>query len=83
VTAGERLADFTPATRLNEISSPQPATHHVLPDGVELLRRGRNLVFHIARARTPMPKSTHEYIERVTCYVDNGCAPTLPPLLPG
>lgn len=83
VTAGERLADFTPTTQLNEINSPHKATRHVLPDGVELLRRGRNLVFHIARARTPMPKSTQEYIERVECYVNNGCAPTLPPMLPG
>jgi len=83
VTSGERLANFSPTTPLNEVSSPLKATRHALPDGVELLRRGRNLVFHIARARTPMPKSTQEYVERVECYLNNGCAPLLPPMLPG
>jgi hypothetical protein len=83
VTAGERLANFSPTTPLNEVNGPLQGTLHALPDGVELLRRGRNLIFHIARARTPMPKSTQEYVERVTCYCNYGCAPVLPPMLPG
>lgn len=83
VTAGERLAHFSPSSPLHEVGSSRQDGTHVLADGLELLRRGRNLVFHIARARAPMPKSTKEYIERVECYVNNGWVPPLPVMLPG
>lgn len=83
VTSGERLANFSPSIPFNDVNDTALARSHCIPDGVELLRRGRNLIFHIARARTPMPKSTREYIERVECYVENGFAPILPPMLPG
>ncbi|MEY4753461.1 MAG: hypothetical protein RJA44_1136 [Pseudomonadota bacterium] len=75
VTAGERLADFRPA--LAEESS----SHH-LSDGLELIRRGRDLIFYIARARTPMPKSTREYIERCDYYRLHGRKPPMPAPLP-
>ena len=39
-------------------------------------------VFHITRARTPMPKSTREFIERCEFYRQNGRCPQLPAPLP-
>ena len=36
--------------------------------GVELIRRGKNLVSDITRARVPMPKSTREYVEGCERY---------------
>lgn len=83
VTAGERLAEFMPAPPFSDVNKPAAGRAHSLADGVELLRRGRNLIFHIARARTPMPKSTREYIDRVNGYVENGQVPPLPVVLPG
>jgi hypothetical protein len=37
---------------------------HLVADGRLLVQQGRDLVSYITRARTPMPKSTAEYIER-------------------
>lgn len=81
VTAGERLADFSPAGAAKVKAGERPIACN-LSDGVELIRRGRNLIFHIARARTPMPKSTREYIERVEFYLQHGHIPDLPAPLP-
>lgn len=79
VTAAERLADFTPAPRL----APAPERKkHRFSDGLRLLQLGRDLVFYIARARTPMPKSTAEYLERCKCYLATGQAPFIPTPLP-
>ncbi|GHU36965.1 hypothetical protein AGMMS50256_34270 [Betaproteobacteria bacterium] len=52
------------------------------PDGLKLIRAGRNLTFFVARARTPMPKSIDEYIERCRVYLETGHAPTAPVPLP-
>ena len=74
VTAAERLANFTPL--------PQPVHSrtvnlrgHRVSDGLLLIRQGRDLVYYIARARTPMPKSTREYIERCATYRETGRIP--------
>lgn len=75
VTTGERLADFRPA-------EAEDAGSHHLSDGLELIRRGRDLIFYIARARTPMPKSTHEYIERCEYYRQHGRKLPMPAPLP-
>jgi hypothetical protein len=81
VTAGERLANFTPhqppvaPRRRNRLL-------HSVSDGLQLIRNGRDLVFYIARARTPMPKSTREYIERCEAYVLTGKAPFVQAPLP-
>jgi hypothetical protein len=58
VVAGEQLVDFEP--RL-------PASHDRLEltealEGSRLLRQGRQLVSNVTRARTPMPKSTDEFL---------------------
>ena len=46
---------------------------HLVDDGRQLIQQGRDLVSNITRARTPMPKSTEEYIERCRTYAER-CA---------
>jgi hypothetical protein len=75
VAAGERLANLSPGE--GTISDG-----HGVSDGLQLIRAGRDLVFFITRARTPMPKSTREYIERCHVYLETGRAPTAPVPLP-
>lgn len=81
VVAGERLANFVlqqPAA----VSGRRNRRLHSVSDGRQLICNGRDLVFHIARARTPMPKSTREYIERCEAYLATGRAPFTNPPLP-
>lgn len=78
VTAAERLANFAPQSPANFAEAPV----HSLSDGLQLIRTGRDLVFYIARARTPMPTSTCDYIERCETYLTTGWAPTVPAPLP-
>jgi len=80
VTAAERLANHAPQPTLVEPGAP--ALHNV-SDGLQLIRNGRDLVFYITRARTPMPKSTREYIERCATYLQTGVVPLIPSPLPG
>jgi hypothetical protein len=82
VTAGERLANFSPVA-LRTAAHRSSARLYGISDGLQLLRNGRALVFHIARARTPMPKSTREFIERCEFYRQNGRCPHVPAPLPG
>ncbi len=79
VTAGERLVNFAPHPTL--VNTPAPV-HHSISDGLQLIRNGRDLVFYIARARTPMPKSTRDYIERCVAYLGTGRVPMTPAPLP-
>lgn len=78
VTAAERLANFAPE-EFNDISMPPK---HNVSDGLQLIRSGRDLIFYITRARTPMPKSTREYIDRCKNYLQTGLVPMLPTALP-
>lgn len=82
VTAGERLANFSPGLPLQEEKRQRACSSHSISDGIELLRSGRDLTFHITRARTPMPKSTKEYIERVEFYFHHGRVSAMPVPLP-
>lgn len=74
VTAGERLGNLTP--------QPAPADEmpvvHNIADGLQLIRQGRDLISYVTRARTPMPKSLREYIERCEIYFATGNAPLMP-----
>lgn len=83
VAARERVAGFV-ATAHCPPSEPQGDARrpHAISDGLQLIRSGRNLIFYIVRARTPMPKSTKEYIERCEFYLQHGHAPAIPPALP-
>ena len=79
VTAAEQLAHFTPHAK----ALPFDGTiSHNVSDGLQLIRSGRDLIFSIARARTPMPKSTRDYIARCEIYLQTGWAPMTPAPLP-
>ncbi len=82
VTAGERLANFAPQVVTDAEGRRQGSTLHSVTDGLQLLRNGRDLVFYITRARTPMPKSTREHIERCETYLATGRVPLMPAPLP-
>ncbi len=69
VTASERLY-----AHFNSDAMPDNAEEqHLVEDGRLLIQQGRDLVSYITRARTPMPKSTTEYIERCKAYAER-CA---------
>ncbi len=69
VTAGERLCGHFNAAAIPAHSEDQ----HLAADGRQLLQQGRDLVSYVTRARTPMPKSTDDYIERCRSYASR-CA---------
>jgi hypothetical protein len=78
VVAGERLAAFAPASPLLLEPRDRGRVDYDLADGEELIRRGRDLIFHIARARVSMPKSTREFVARCDHFLRNGRLPELP-----
>ncbi len=80
VTAAERLASFAPAPQA--LPDGNAAPRHGIADGMQLIHSGRNLIFNIARARTPMPKSMRDYIKRCEAYRASGQAPLTPAHLP-
>ena len=82
MTAGERLANFTPKPVPKPLGERTGRLLYRVSDGLQLIRNGRDLVFYIARARTPMPKSTREYTERCEAYLASGRAPFMPAPLP-
>ena len=81
VTAAERLANFLPLPQAVDYRKSDALAHRV-SEGLLLIRQGRDLIFYLARARTPMPKSTHEYIERCATYLKTGRVPLTPAPLP-
>jgi hypothetical protein len=56
--AGDELVDFEP--RLGPSHGRLELTEAL--EGSRLLRQGRQLVSNVTRARTPMPKSTDEFL---------------------
>ncbi|HET9958640.1 MAG TPA: hypothetical protein VFQ61_29305 [Polyangiaceae bacterium] len=63
--SGERLCAFAPQLP----SDPNnDVMRRRLKKGLRLLHSGKELVCYIARARVPMPKSTHALIERCIRY---------------
>lgn len=78
VTAGERLANFRPLIR-------DPRSEHeqrIASFGTQLIGNGRDLIFHIVRARVPMPKSTRDFVERCEIYAATGVVTMSPTPLP-
>jgi hypothetical protein len=59
VVAGEKLSAFQPALGRDAGRAEVQRT----ADGVDLIRRTKDLVSYVTRARVPMPKSTQELIE--------------------
>jgi hypothetical protein len=82
VTAGERLANFTPMPVTRAHGECGGRFVYRVADGLQLLRNGRALVFYIARARTPMPRSTGDYLAHCETYLASGRVPCLPAPLP-
>lgn len=82
VTAGERLADFAPFHQPDKGKRLTGRRAHSIADGLQLILAGRALIFYIVRARTPMPKSTREYIARCEFYRQHGRLPAMPKPLP-
>ncbi|MFA7268175.1 MAG: hypothetical protein WC073_02400 [Sterolibacterium sp.] len=81
VAAGERLANFKPRSPAMAAGKRGRAKHDVSV-GIQLLLNGRDLIYYITRARTPMPKSTREYIDRCETYRASGKVPSMPVPLP-
>jgi hypothetical protein len=77
VTAGERLASFTPV-----LSAASEHEQRVASFGTQLICKGRELIFHITRARVSMPKSTQEFIDRCATYGATGTVTMAPIPLP-
>lgn len=71
VTAGERLDNLVP----HPVDACTCNVRHDIATGLQLIRQGRDLIFYITRARTPMPKSTREFISRCEIYRETGQAP--------
>ena len=79
VTAGERLVNFHPV--LAEAAAARDKRNASF--GTQILCNGRDLIFHITRARVAMPKSTREFIERCAHYAATGTVAMIPIPLPG
>ncbi len=58
VVAGERLANFEPRWP----TTPTPLESELAMVGRSLVRRGKELIADMARARVPMPKSTDDLV---------------------
>ncbi|HVZ72442.1 MAG TPA: hypothetical protein VHJ20_08715 [Polyangia bacterium] len=71
VTAGEALAAFEPILPANPAAAT-PAELYRAAQGVRLLLQARDLVFHVTRARTPMPKTTRAFFDRCQEYRSGG-----------
>lgn len=67
VTAGERLVNALPED----------------DEAQALVRAGRDLIFYIVRARTPMPKSTKEYLDRCAAFRRDRAPVALAPVAEG
>lgn len=64
VVAGERLACFTAEPR----AGASEAEREWVRAGSALLRDARDVVFHITRARVPMPKTTQALLDRCATH---------------
>lgn len=79
VTAGERLVAYEPGLSGAQTTRTPGRRAHGLVDGMRLVRAGRTLIFHIVRARSPMPKSMADYLAHLAFYREKGrISPTLP-----
>ncbi len=68
VAAGERLVAFEPCLPQRASLADRDRAAH----GRRLLIEGKELIFHITRARVPMPKSTAALVERLHAFAELG-----------
>jgi hypothetical protein len=66
VVAGEKLLAFRPRVQPNQ----SPAYEWLQEEGLRLISQGFAIISDIVRARTPMPKTTREYIEKLDRYAE-------------
>jgi hypothetical protein len=64
VVAAEKLCAFEVRSSKTSSLDEQVKVRH----GVQLIAMGKDLIFHMTRARVPMPKSTRDYVERLQKY---------------
>jgi hypothetical protein len=64
VVAAEKLCGFVP----HLARTPSLDDQVRITQGLQLMAMGKDLIFHMTRARVPMPKSTREYVERLQQY---------------
>jgi len=64
VVAAEKLCGFTPHLS----RSPSLDEQFRVAEGLKMVLVGKELIFHMTRARVPMPKSTRDYIDRLQEY---------------
>ncbi len=78
VVTGEQLLQFRPP----HISSGDIEHIRHQEHGLQLILQGWAILNHISRARTPMPKTTAQFIQRLQAFQISGeCAPLFEPIL--
>jgi hypothetical protein len=84
VAAGEQLQSFEPIMPAADAAAT-PAELYRAAQGTRLMLQAKELIFHIVRARVPMPKTTQAFCERCELYRSGmipSHAPDLGVLLP-
>jgi hypothetical protein len=71
VVAAEKLCGFNPRMA----RSPSLDEQFRVAQGLQLMVMGKDLIFHMTRARVPMPKSTRDYVERPQRYRERATQP--------
>lgn len=66
VVAGEKLLAFRPQVQPNQTMGYE----WLQEEGLRLIAQGFAIISDIVRARTPMPKTTREYIEKLDRYAE-------------
>lgn len=69
VAASDAITDFQPGVNDDELGD---AEFRRIYDGVQLLRRGNEVITYLSGARVPMPKTTAEFLARCDNYRDKG-----------
>ena len=67
VAAGESVVTFEPVLP-PVVGADAPADLYRAAQGKRLILQAKDLVFHISRARVPMPKTTQAFCDRCTIY---------------
>ena len=80
VVAGENLIHYRPSSASSDDIERVRHQEH----GLQLVAQGWAILNDISRARTPMPKTTEAYIQRLETFHQSGTCPGLlaPPVVP-
>ena len=70
VATGEAILSFAPALS----ARPSAVDRKLAEVGLDLLHDGKDLLSYLAGVRTPMPKSSREYLERCEAYLEQTSA---------